>query len=204
MSHQIGKKHKNQIKIHPNEQFGVVSVRTKQNFSGELSRTVWITNAAGTEQFSSGAQRAKWVLTDTNITPDTRSSAPSFGLWADAEHVGRNLPPRILEGICNNILPGEGWASCPGLSSHEFFFQGPNDNSGALGSRVPWAAARISSKSHFYLWRLRTISGNHQFCWVRIIDTYLFVYKIHIYPGIGTVLWWSGRGKSQWQYFLAA
>lgn len=162
-------KAKNQNKIHPNGRFGVLSVRTKQNFSGEFTRAAWIANTAVTEQFSFEAQGAKWVITDRNITSEMRTSTPSFGLWADAECVGRNFPTRLLEKICNNILPGKGCTSCPVLSSNEFFFQGPNDNSGPLGSHVPWATARISSKTHFYLdWRLRTITGNHQFSWVRM------------------------------------
>lgn len=82
---------------------------------------------------------------------EMRSSTSSFVLWADAEHVGRNLPTRILEEICNNILPGKGWTSCPVLSSHYFFFQGPNDSSGPLGPQVPWAMTGIPSQSYFCL-----------------------------------------------------
>lgn len=168
-------KNKNQNKIHPNEQFDVLSVTAKQNFSGEFTGTVWISNTAVTEPFSFEAQKAKWVITDRNIRPEMKTSTPSFGVWADAEGVGRNLPSRILEEICNNTLPGKGWTCCPVLSSQEFFFQGPNDNAGPLGSHVPWATARTSSKSYFYLdWRLRSIPGNHQFCWVRMY-IYIFI-----------------------------
>lgn len=102
------------------------------------------------------------------------------GLWSDAEYIGSHLPTRILEDICNDMLPKKGCTRCPVLSCNEFFFQQLNHNSGTLGSHVKillCATASIPSKIYFYMdGRLSATLGSYDFWCVCIIYRYTHTY----------------------------